>query len=275
MSKATSDSPNHTVRVPQVPRKALIGMVHVGALPGTPRARYTLSQLEETAVHEADILAKAGFDAIIIENMHDTPYVNAPHAPETVAGMTRIGLAIRRELPKMALGVQVLSFGHMEALGVALAIDGAFIRVENFVFAHVADEGLLAEAAAGRLLRHRRNIGATHVRLMCDIKKKHASHAITGDVSVADAAKAAEFFGADGLIVTGPHTGTPTDPADIDAALSGASLPVWVGSGVTPAQVKPLLAKADALVVGSDIKKGGVWSNPVDAARCRRIVDAK
>ncbi len=267
-----SNSSDHT---PQVPPKALIGMVHVGALPGSPHARYTLAKLEEVAVSEASIIAHAGFDAIIIENMHDTPYVNAPHGPETVAAMTRIGLAIRRELPKMPLGVQVLSFGHMEALGVALAINGAFVRVENFVFAHVADEGLLPEAAAGRLLRYRRVIGATHIRLMCDIKKKHASHAITGDVSVADAAKAAEFFGADGLIVTGTHTGVPTDPTDINAARTGAKLPVWVGSGVTPAQVRPLLAKADALIVGSDIKKGGLWANPVDAARCQRMVDAK
>lgn len=266
---------NKSNRTPQLPRKALIGMVHVGALPGTPRARQSLSQLEEAAVREAGMIAKAGFDAIIIENMHDTPYVNAPHGPETVAAMTRIGLAIRRELPEMSLGVQVLSFGHMEALAVALAIGGAFIRVENFVFAHVADEGLLPEAAAGRLLRYRRDIGATHIRLMCDIKKKHASHAITGDVSIADAAKAAEFFGADGLIVTGAHTGEPTDPSAIEAARAGATLPVWVGSGVTPAQVRPLLAKADALVVGSDLKRGGVWSNPVDIARCRRIADAK
>ena len=261
--------------VPQVPARALIGMVHVGALPGTPHARRSIAQLEETALAEARTLAKAGFDAIIIENMHDRPYVNGPHGPETTAAMTRIGLCIRREFRSMPLGVQVLSFGHIEALAIALAIDAAFIRVENFVFAHVADEGLLPEAAAGRLLRHRRHIGASHVRVMCDIKKKHASHALTGDISVADAAIAAEFFGADGLIVTGVHTGEPTDPTDIDRARAGAALPVWVGSGVTPGQVRPLLARADALIVGSDTKRGGVWSNPIDPARCRKLADAR
>ncbi|MBI1189901.1 MAG: BtpA/SgcQ family protein [Tepidisphaera sp.] len=250
-------------------------MVHVLALPGTPFAARSLAEIEDVAVREATLLAKVGFDAIIIENMHDRPYVNAPHGPETVAAMTRVGLAIRRELPRMPLGVQVLSFGHLEALAIAMAIDGAFIRVENFVFAHVADEGLLADAAAGRLLRERARLGATHVRLMCDIKKKHASHALTADVPLKDAAKAAEFFGADGLIVTGTHTGTPTDPDDLRAAKDGSGLPVWVGSGVTPDQVRPLLNHADALIVGSSIKKGGAWCNPIDAKRAEAIINAR
>lgn len=47
-----------------------------------------------------------------------------------------------------------------------------FIRAEGFVFSHVADEGLL-DACAGRLLRYRRSIGAGHVMIFTDIKKKH------------------------------------------------------------------------------------------------------
>jgi predicted TIM-barrel enzyme len=51
-------------------------------------------------------------------------------------------------------------------------------------------------------------------------------------------------------------------------------VPVWVGSGVTPEQVPELWAHADALIVGSSIKKGGVWSNAIDPRRCRAIVKA-
>ena len=39
-----------------------------------------------------------------------------------------------------------------------------------------------AEAAAGELLRYRRAIGATNVKVFCDIKKKHSSHAITAGI---------------------------------------------------------------------------------------------
>lgn len=47
-----------------------------------------------------------------------------------------------------------------------------FIRAEGFVFSHVADEGLL-NACAGELLRYRRRIGAEHIQIFTDIKKKH------------------------------------------------------------------------------------------------------
>ena len=47
-----------------------------------------------------------------------------------------------------------------------------FMRAEGFVFSHVADEGLL-NACAGDLLRYRRQIGAEHIQIFTDIKKKH------------------------------------------------------------------------------------------------------
>lgn len=256
-------------------RKALIGMVHVQALPGSPSHRSSLDSIVQTAVEEARTLAESGFDALIIENMHDRPYVHAEHGPEIAACMTRIGLAVReaaaRGPDRLPLGVQVLSGGSREALAIAQAIGASFIRCENFVFSHIADEGLLAKAEAGPLLRYRRQIGADHIQIFCDIKKKHASHSITADISLADAAEAAEFFGADGLIVTGTATAKPTSLADVEEARRASKLPVLVGSGVSPEHIAPLLRHADALIVGSWIKRDGLWSNPVDPSRCRKM----
>lgn len=251
--------------------KALVGMVHVGALPGTPRSEVTVPMLAMQAVTEARMLQDAGFDAVMIENMHDRPYVHGRQGPEIVAAMTRIAVEVASAID-LPLGVQVLSGGEREALGIALAAEAQFIRCENFVYAHVADEGLLAEAVAGPLLRYRRAIGASGVQIMCDVKKKHASHALTSDLSVGDCAKAAEFFGADGVIVTGGFTGGPTDPKDVQEARESVGIPVWVGSGVDPAQLGRLFERADALIVGSWIKRDGVWSNAVDPSRCKEIV---
>lgn len=264
------------VKLPKANGKGpvLAGMVHVAALPGSPASSMTVDAIAERATAEAVVLAKAGFDCIILENMHDAPYVNGPHPPHTAACMTRIAVEVRRALPGVPLGIQVLSFGHKEALAAALASGASFIRVENFVYAHVADEGLLPNAAAGELLRYRREIGATHIALLCDVQKKHAAHAITADIPIEGAAHAAEFFGADGVIVTGAFTGEPTDPEDIAAVRRGCRLPVWVGSGVEPDQAGMLRDAADGLIVGSWVKKGGVWSNPVDAGRAAAVVRA-
>lgn len=258
-----------------LPPRALIGMVHVHALPGSPGNRHPIDRILRDALAEAAILAATGFDVILIENMHDRPYIQPPHGPETVACMTRIAAAIRETHPRIPLGIQVLACGEREALAVALASGASFIRCENFVFSHVADEGLMPTAAAGPLLRYRRSIGAGHIAIYADLKKKHASHAITADIPLTDAAHAAEFFGADGVIVTGTATGRAADVRDVTAVASATSLPVLVGSGVTLRDGRALLgAGAGGLIVGSFIKRGGRWSNPVDKARCKALVAA-
>ncbi|VAX39912.1 hypothetical protein MNBD_PLANCTO03-1294 [hydrothermal vent metagenome] len=251
--------------------KALLGMVHVGALPGTPFSEETVPMLASRAVTEAKLLADCGFDGVILENMHDRPYLHGRQQPQITAAMTRVAVEVAGAID-LPLGIQVLSGGEQEALAIAQAAEAQFIRCENFVYAHIADEGLLAEAAAGPLLRYRKAIGAESVRIMCDIKKKHASHALTGDISIEDCAHTAEYFGADGVIVTGSFTGSPTDPTDVERVKGAVRVPVWVGSGVEPAQLGRLFERADALIVGSWIKHEGVWSNGPDPQRCNELV---
>ena len=72
-------------------RRALIGMIHVGALPGTPAAGATLERVIETAVAEARAYRDSGYTALMIENMHDRPYLKGAVGPEGVAAMTAGG----------------------------------------------------------------------------------------------------------------------------------------------------------------------------------------
>ena len=75
------------------------------------------------------------------------------------------------------------------------------------------------------LLRYRRAIGAEHVRVIADVKKKHSAHAITADVGIVETARAAEFFLADGVIVTGASTGLPADPAEVTEVSRAVAVP--------------------------------------------------
>lgn len=252
-----------------VPR-ALIGMVHVGALPGTPAQASPLRAVIAKAVAEARLYREAGYDAVLIENMHDRPYRKGGVGPEIVAAMTAVGCAVRAAVDR-PLGVQVLAGANHEALAVALACEAAFVRVEGFVFAHVADEGVI-EACAADLLRYRRALGAD-VAVIADIKKKHSAHAITADVSLVETAHAAEFFLADGLIVTGTATGHAADPAEVAAVAAAVGLPVLVGSGATAENIGAYSA-ADGVIVGSSVKIGGRWDAPVDPARARAFAEA-
>lgn len=257
----------------EMKRPSLIAMIHVGALPGTPRGRLSVSELCRQAVAEATVLARGGVDAIMLENMHDVPYMNRNVGPEIVAAMTAVCVAVRAttDLP---LGVQVLAGANEEAIAVSQASGCQFVRCEGFVFSHVADEGLMAEADAGPLLRYRRMIGATDVAILADVKKKHSAHAITSDVDLVETAKAAIFSGAEGVIVTGTATGQPADPDDVAAVAESIDEAVLVGSGVTPENVSRYGRHADALIVGSSLKRDGWWENEPDAHRVEAMVRA-
>lgn len=256
-----------------LPHGPLVGMVHLRALPGAPSHALPPEEIVRIAVREARTLAEAGFDALIVENMHDRPYLAEAGVPETVATFA-IAVAAVTAAVRIPVGVQVLSGATGAALAIAHAAGGSFIRAEGFVFASVADEGLLAEACAGPLLRARRRLGADGVRILADLRKKHSSHAITADLDGAAWARAAEFFGADGVIVTGNETGTAVDQAELAAVRAATRLPVLVGSGAAADSAQALLEHADALIVGSALKRDGLWSNDLDPARVDAIVRA-
>jgi hypothetical protein len=248
-------------------------MVHVGALPGTPHARRPVSALIEQAVAEAELLVDLGAEAILVENMHDRPYLIRSVGPEVVAAMTAVLAAVRRALdPRIPLGAQILAGANRQALAATSHAGGSFIRAEGFVFAHVADEGLMSPADAGPLLRYRRRLGAQAVSILADIKKKHSSHAVTADLDLAATARAAEFFGADGIVVTGDETAGPTDPRQLQTVARSTSLPVYVGSGVTPENLPDLWPFADGFIVGSYLKREGRWQNPPDPQRVEELV---
>ncbi len=253
--------------------KALIGMVHAGAMPGTPRHRESAKAIAARAADEAKLLVDAGFDAIIVENMHDVPYLRREVGPEIVAGMTTVAAAVRRAVD-VPLAVQILAGANRASLAVAHCVGAQFVRAEGFVFASVADEGILEEADAGPLLRYRKAIGAEDIRILADIKKKHSSHAITADVDVAETTRAAEFCGADGVIITGIATGQEIHVDDLGTARVATKLPLLVGSGVTPDSVEDLFAWADALIVGSWYKRDGHWASEPDSSRAKQLVSA-
>ena len=249
-------------------RRALIGAIHTGGLPGTPNAARGVDAIAEECAAEAQMYAAAGFHGVVIENTHDRPYIKGSVGPEIAAALAVIGYSVRRA-SGLPLGVQVLAAANQSALAVAHACGAHFVRVEGFVFAHVADEGLI-ESSAGQLLRYRRMIGANDILIFADIKKKHSAHAITADVDLAETARAAEFFLADGVIVTGVSTGRPADPGEVRSVSQAVKVPTLVGSGITVENIREY-ANADAFIVGSSVKRDGVWSGPLDEARVRAL----
>lgn len=251
--------------------KTVVGMIHVQALPGTPKHAGGMGPILDQALAEAETYRACGIHALMVENMHDVPYVQRP-GPEILAAMAVVAREVKKAHPRLPLGIQILAGANREALSAALAAGADFIRAEAFVFGHVADEGYM-DSCAGELLRHRKAIGAERVAVFTDIKKKHSAHAVTADVDIVQTAHAAEYFLADGLILTGAATGEAASVDELRAVYAATKLPVLVGSGITAENVKDFLPIADAFIVGSHFKQDGYWENPLDPSRIRRLLD--
>jgi uncharacterized protein len=54
--------------------KAVIGMIHVPALPGAPRCSMNFEEIRPFVLAEAAALAEGGVDGLLIENFGDVPF---------------------------------------------------------------------------------------------------------------------------------------------------------------------------------------------------------
>lgn len=251
--------------------KPIIGMIHVDALPGTPKYKGSVKSIVEKGIEEALLYQSLGVQALMIENMHDVPYLNRNVGSEVTALMSIILYEIKRQI-NLPLGIQILAGANKDAIAAAHSAGAEFIRAEGFVFAHVADEGMF-NSDAGELLRYRKQIGAENVLIFTDIKKKHSSHSITADTDIVDTAKAAEFFLSDGVIITGSSTGCEPSLEEIKSVKEKVGIPVLAGSGVTADNIEAYLEYCDALIIGSYFKREGKWFNPIDPERVKMIFD--
>jgi hypothetical protein len=253
-------------------RCPVIGMIHVQALPGTPSYRDNFAGIVAQAMEEAKLYTAAGVDAILMENMHDLPYLNREVGHEISTSMAVVAAAVK-SVSDLPCGMQILAGANKAALAAAHAAGLQFIRAEGFVFGHVADEGWM-NSDAGELLRYRKQIGAEDILVITDLKKKHSAHALTADVSLAETAHAAQFFHSNGLIVTGNATGNPASIEDLKGMRSATDLPILVGSGINLDNLPEFFPWCDGMIIGSWFKENGDWTRSPDESRVRAFTKA-
>ncbi len=254
--------------------KPLIGDIHMLPLPGTPRYRGGgMDEIVRRAVVDAEAYAAGGMDGVIVENHGDIPFLKpAEIGPEIVAAMAVVAAEVARAV-KVPVGVNILANAAIASLAVAKASGARFIRVNQWVNAYVSNEGVI-EGESARALRFRRMIGAEDVAIFADVHVKHGSHAIVDDRPLAEQARDVEFYDADVAIATGNRTGDSVPEAEIAGIRAGTRLPLIAGSGITAENAPVLMPLLDGAIVGSSLKAGGVWWNPVERSRVEALVAA-
>ncbi|CAM5774669.1 sgc region protein SgcQ [Labrys miyagiensis] len=252
--------------------KAVIGVVHLAPLPGSPRYRgEAIEAIYQRGLDDAKAYLHGGCDGVIVENHGDIPFAKPDDiGPETSAYMSVISDRIRREIGR-PIGINVLANAAIPALSIASAAGAGFIRVNQWANAYVANEGFV-EGEAARAMRFRAKLRAHGIRIFADAHVKHGAHAIVADRPVEELVKDLVFFDADAIIATGQRTGHAADLSYIRMIKDAAGLPTLVGSGVTPDNANDILGIVDGVIIASALKYDGVWWNPVDPARVTAFV---
>jgi membrane complex biogenesis BtpA family protein len=251
--------------------KPVIAMIHTGPSPGVPGFVCVESALDR-AIAETEVFVSAGVDGIMVENMRDFPCVHEREmGPEVAAFMTTVACAVKRRAANVPVGIQVLFQANRTALAVAVAAKCDFVRAEGWTYAHVSDKGL-ATASAGQVVRYREHIGASRIPVFADVRKKHAAHALTGDLSIGAIAAGMELHLADAIVVTGSSTGVAPDLESVKEVRASTSLPLVVGSGISAENIGLYYDHADGFIVGTSLKENAVWHGPVSDERAHELM---
>ncbi len=245
-------------------RRALVGVVHVEPLPGSPRGSLSFAEIEKLACADAAAWKEGGADAVIVENFGDTPFPRAAAPVETVAFLALIARSVIAETA-LPTGINILRNDALGALAAAAASGASFIRVNVLTHAFVTDQGII-EGVAFDLLRRRAALDAD-VAVWADVMVKHAAPLAPCDP--AQAARDLAFRGgADAIIVTGEATGDAARRDDVRlVARAAAGVPLLVGSGVTPDNAPSFGDDPAGFIVGTWCKVDG----RIDPERVGRI----
>jgi membrane complex biogenesis BtpA family protein len=250
-------------------RRPVIGMVHLAPLPGSPRFT-SMNDVADRALSDSEILARVGFDGLLVENFGDVPFLPGPVGPETTAALAVVVEQVVRATGR-PVGVNVLRNDARAALAVAAATGARFIRVNVHTGAAATDQGII-EGRAFETLRERARLGSD-VAILADVLVKHAAP-LGLDDPVQVARETAERGLADGLLVTGGSTGEPPDEDLMRAVRTGAPhLPVLVASGLSEKNAPRLFPLSDGAIVGTSLKEGGV-ETLVSGDKARRLLEA-
>lgn len=247
--------------------KPVIACIHLPALPGAPGYEGEMNAIYEKALKEAAIFQQCGVDALIVENFSDKPFYPTQVPPETIAALTAVGREIVNAVC-IPVGINVLRNDAHAALAIATAINAQFIRINIHMNAVVSEQGII-QGNSHHTLRLRQQL-QSKVLIFADVGVKHAAPIAFRGLAI-ETRDLCERGLVDAIIVSGDLTGAETNVADVETVKQSASVPVLIGSGVTPDNLH-LFNQADGVIVGSYFKQNGHAKNTIDQERVEKLM---
>jgi membrane complex biogenesis BtpA family protein len=238
-------------------KKPLIGMVHLPSLLNQNKIPVSIDEAFNTSFQDALILEKAGFDGVLIENFHDTPYSKYRLDDTRLLIMS---LVVSKILSRISIpcGINILRNACVQALAMAMVNQASFIRCNIYEGAYVTDQGII-EGVAAQVRKKSRELGSK-VKILADIHVKHATP--LGDFSITEAAANATRRGeADAIIISGRETGKLIDSRKLVDFFNASKIRPILGSGLSKENLPDVFPYISGAIVGTSIKVGDLTSS--------------
>jgi membrane complex biogenesis BtpA family protein len=251
-------------------KKAILGMVHLGAMPGTPF--YEEGSYEATfdkALGDATALFEGGATGCLVQTVDRVYSTKDESDPARIAGVANIVRAIARATgPDFQIGVQIMRNALKASVAVAKVCDGTYVRCGALVGATLSAHGLV-EANPLEVLTYRQQINARHVKLIAEVDSMHFKW--FGGKPVAEVAQSARYVGADAVSLGDPNDDTTIEMIrQVRKAVPG--MPIILCGYTKFENAVRLLSEADGAFVGTVLEKGK-WGGPIDVDRVRQYMD--
>lgn len=245
---------------------SIIGMVHIGPLPGTPYygAKGDYAAVRAKAIADALALAEGGAHGALVQNRDDRVFPSGPADPVVAAAFADITRAVADAVgDRLAVGVQVLRNDLRASIAIAHICGGSFVRCGVLIG---SSRGVTGDPYA--ILNYRRQIGAEKVQLIAEIGSMH----FAGDTPLGELAQNAAFAGVDAVGIAHPDLTTGLAWAN-QVKAAAPNLPLVIGGYTNAENVARYLAVADGAFVGGAFEEGG-RGGAVNAERVRRFMQA-
>ena len=249
--------------------KAIIGLLHLTALPGDPFYEGSMEKVIRQAREDLDALQEGGVDGVLLTNEFSLPYEKQV-SKVTLGAMGRVVGALEGRF-RVPYGVEAI-YDADATIEICAATDASFSRCV-FTGAYAGDLGLVDRDVA-KTLRLRRALGMQNLKLFYFVNSE--GEVYLNDRSPEEVTKTMLFnCRPEALVVAGGMAGS--SPADSLLAkvkeAAGDAAPVFCGTGCRPDNIGQILRVADGAFVGTTFKKDGKFTGAVDYERVRAFMD--
>jgi uncharacterized protein len=252
-------------------RKAVLGMVHLPPLPGTPFYQEgSFGQILDVALQSAQALAEGGADGCLVQTVDRVYAPGEDSDPARTAAIALVVGSIAQATGEgFQVGVQLMQNALKASLAVAKVAGGSYIRASALVGATLTPHGMV-EAHPLEVMEYRVKVHAEGIKIIAEVESMHFKWFGAAKL-VAEVTRAAVLAGADAVALCHPDEARALEMI-ASVRHAAPEVPVILAGYTNHENAARLLAAADGAFVGTCLERGG-WGGQIDIGRVRAYVD--